>query len=140
MSPVARGFTLAELLCVLAIIALLAACAVPMHRAASMRARRTDARIALLHVASLQQRHLFENGRYAATLADLGLGETPRSAEGFYHLDVRTAARDQAFTAIAVPAPGGPQQADRDCTSLRLDDVGRRTATGSADADRRCWS
>jgi len=139
MSAQRHGFSLLELLCALAVVAVLAACAVPTHRAASIRARRTDARIALLGLASLQERHYFQHGRYAASLAELGV-TAARSSEGFYRLGVRAAASGQGFIAEAMPLPGGPQAEDRDCAVLRVDERGRRSASGSADADRRCWT
>ncbi len=121
-----------ELLCCLAIVAVLAACAVPAHRAAALRTRRADARIALLHLASLQERHYFQHGRYAASLADLGDATgLARSAEGHYLIELHARAAGQGYVVRAVPDRGGPQAADGDCVALMLEDTGRRSAAGS---------
>jgi hypothetical protein len=43
------------------------------------------------------------------------------------------------WLAIAEPAPASDQREDAGCRSFSIDDAGRRGATGSADAPRRCW-
>lgn len=135
------GFTLMELLCCVAIVALLAACAVPTHRAAMQRTRRMDARLALLHLQSLQERHAFQHGRYADSVGDLG--DAPglsRSAEGFYSVSVESRDDGRGFIARATPHPGGLQERDGDCRSFAVDETGHRSASGGPDADRRCWN
>jgi len=134
------GLTMLELLCCLVVVAVLAACAVPTHRQAAVRTRRTDARVALMHLASLQERHFFLQGRYAASLEELGEGALARSGEGFYRLQVESRASGQGYLARAWPDAGGPQREDRECTALSVDESGRRSAMGSADADWRCWN
>lgn len=132
----ARGTTLLELLVALALLAVIAALALPGWRDAQIRARRHDAREALLHVRTLQERFHFTEGRYAAGLAELGIDAA--SAAGHYGLTLQAGSTD-GFIVRAVPVAGGPQSGDRDCRELWLDDRGARGARGSADAAERCW-
>lgn len=133
------GFTLMELLCCVCIVAVLAACAVPTHLNAVKRTRRTDARTALLQLASLQERYYFQHARYAASLLELGDAGLARSGEGFYRLSIEARSAGQGYLAVAMPTPDGPQIQDRECQSFSLDEAGCRSASGSADAIRRCW-
>jgi type IV pilus assembly protein PilE len=136
-----RGITLVELLICMTIIALIAAWALPSQRAAVQKTRRGEARDALLQIQILQERHYFEHGRYASSLQQLeGDAATGRSLSGYYLVAVQGVAEGQGFRARAEPAPDGPQASDEDCRLLMLDDTGARSAAGSADADRRCWS
>jgi type IV pilus assembly protein PilE len=136
-----RGFTLLELIACLAIAAVLVLCAVPAFQAAQQRVRRSDAQLALLHLQLLQQRFLFDNGRYATALSELGDESTlSRSTMGHYDLELRTEANAEHWEVIATPAAESSQRDDRACTSLSLDASGRRTAAGHADASARCWA
>lgn len=135
------GFTLVELMICLTLVSLIAAWALPSQRAAVQKTRRSDARDALLQIRILQERHYFEHGRYAGSLQELeGDAAADRSPSGYYLLDVQSIAAGQGFRARAVPAADASQGSDAECRLLMIDDTGARTAAGSADADRRCWS
>jgi type IV pilus assembly protein PilE len=132
-----RGTTLLELLVALALLATLATLALPGWRDAQIRARRSDAREALLHVRTLQERHYFTAGHYAATFQDLR--NSSSSAAGHYGLSLETGEGGDSFIVRAAPVPGGRQANDADCREFWLDDRGMRGALGSADAPERCW-
>jgi len=133
-----RGLTLVELLICLAIVAVLTTLAVPGYRSHLLRTRRLDAQQALLDLHSLQQRYLFDHGRYATQLAELDERRDWRSADGHYVLGF-TGGGDGGWVATAVPAAGSSQRDDDACRSLTLDDSGFRDATGARDARERCW-
>ena len=132
------GLTLMELLACLAIAGVLAAAALPLHREAMLRARRADARDALLALQALQERYYFAHGRYAHGLEQLGAPARRRSPQGLYQLEVWAQRAGQGFIASASPLRDGPQARDATCQELTLDDTGRRGARGVGDA-RRCW-
>lgn len=134
----AHGLTFVELVICLAIVAVLTTIAVPGYRSHLLRARRLDAQQALLDLHALQQRYLFDHGRYAAHLAELSDRRDWRSPEGHYVLSL-SGATDERWIATAAPAAGSPQAADEACRSLTLDDSGVRNATGASDARERCW-
>jgi len=137
----ASGVTLIELLCCLAIVAVLTACAVPLHREAMQRVRRADAREALLNLQTLEERYFFEHGRYAASLAQLGAADDlARSPQQLYRIGVEARDGDRGYVARATAEPDAVQARDADCRMLWLDDRGSRSAAGAADAPRRCWN
>jgi type IV pilus assembly protein PilE len=134
-----RGITLIELACCLAILAVLSMVALSGYRESIHRARRSDARHALLQLQVLQERHYFSTGRYAATLAELSTPPPPAtSPEGWYRLGLRAAADGEDYLAWAEPAEG-PQQRDGLCRRFTLDAAGARSAQGGAGAAERCW-
>lgn len=67
-NPASRGFTLIEMLIVVAIIGIIAAIAYPSYMGYTERARRTEAQSALLGLANAMERH------YTATNAYSGAG------------------------------------------------------------------
>ncbi len=68
----ARGFTLIELLIAMVIVAILASIAIPSYQAYVLRSHRTDAKSALLDMASLEERFFSTNNTYSQTPTDLG--------------------------------------------------------------------
>lgn len=140
--PTARGFTLVEVVIVMAMTALLAGAAVPALQGALLKGRRPDAFNALAALQLAQERWRAEHRDYAASLGDLGLpAQTPG---GRYTLQV-TAADADGYTVQASAA--GHQQRDSDCAVLRVVVAGgamRAEAvgadgTGSEAQGRRCW-
>ena len=81
------GYTLIELLIVLAIIATLASIAVPGWRMYSARARRTEALVALKTIHDLQIAFFAENDQYANSFLNLGfdLGGPGLQSDGSVH-------------------------------------------------------
>lgn len=135
-----RGWTLSELLTVLAILALLLGLALPSHLQQQRQARRADARTALQMLLLEQARHRSLHGAFATDLATLGW-PSDRSPQGHYRLRITEASADQH---AAEAWPEGPQARDTVCTPLRL--ALRDAATvvlssgASADSDpARCW-
>lgn len=128
-----RGFTLIELMIVVAIVAILAAVAIPSYQQYIQKSRRVDAKETLTRMAALQERFFFQNSAYTADRSDLG-GEF--SPEGWYRIDMPPdTVTDSTFviTAIAI----GAQKNDTRCATFTIDQSLRQTATGT-DADN-CW-
>lgn len=131
-----RGFTLSELMIVLAIVVILGAVAVPSYTRQVMRSHRTDATSALLRLAAEQEKFYLQNNTYA-TAAQLG---DPTTDNGWYTITVPTADAT-AFTITATATAGGPQAADTECVSFSIASTGRRSALDKDNSDSTdiCW-
>ena len=77
----ARGFTLMELMIVVAIIGILAGIAYPTYQDSVRKSRRADAEAVLLELAQWMERFYTENNRYDQTRAGV-------AAVSYTHLDV----------------------------------------------------
>lgn len=80
-----RGFTLVELMVVVAIIGILAAIALPQYAKFQAKARQSEAKIALAAVYTAEQSFTAENGSYTACLNNIGYapdGWTPPTTAG----------------------------------------------------------
>lgn len=141
-----KGFTLIELMIVVAIVAILAAIAIPSYQNHIQQTRRADAKEFLTRIAALQERYFFSNNRYGS-LVEIGVvpsGTTVPSQDGHYTIDMSAgptcgtgADESPCFTLRAIPTAGGAQTRDTDCTEFRLTHTGRREADG--DNTDRCW-
>lgn len=128
-----KGFTLVELMVVVAIVALLATIAYPAFRDQTLRAGRAEGRTALMELASRQEQYILDNRSYTTDLGLLGMNGATEN--GKYTVSV-TAASASAFTARATPQGG--QAEDTDCLALTINSAGTRSATGPDGAD--CWN
>lgn len=133
-----RGMTLIELVIVVTILGILSAIVYPAYMDRTQRAKRVDAKAALLAVAAAQERFFLKNNRFAMALADLNVTETEH---GYYTLTL--VADNTTFTATARPsgAANTGQWLDESCHALSIDHVGRKLATaeGGADTSAECW-
>ena len=135
-----RGVTLIELMLVVFIIAVLGMIAVPSYRQYTIRAQRTEAKTALLRIATNQERFYLQNNTYTNDLAALGF-PGGLSENGVYTLAVPVA-NAQAFQATATPTPGGGvngrnMTSDGDCAQFSLTSQGVKAA--APDPNNSCW-
>ena len=130
-----HGTTLVELMIVMAMVAILAMITVPSYLQYLERARRTDAKTALLRVAANQERFYLQNNTYTTNLAQLGF-LTGQTESGYYVISV-PAANTIGFQAIAIPALGSSQTKDADCQQFGIDDQNGRIA--APDPNSQCW-
>lgn len=128
------GFTLVEVMIVMAIVAILASIAVPAYNDSVNRGRHSDALIALEKAAAMQEQHYFQNSQYAANIDDLGgVSGTLTSPEGHYVITTTSTAVANDFTLTATASSGGAQS-DTDCYAFRLASTGAKTAHTYSDA------
>ena len=146
-----NGFSLIELMIVIAIVAILAAVAVPSYQSSVRKTNRQDAREALLQFASAQEKYRLANSKYATAsefASELGYsGNTFDSSAGKYQVsavnDLCATTEDSCYAVKAVAQSG--QDADTSCSSFVLLSDGRRgsKATGATSwsfgADDKCW-
>jgi len=138
-----RGVTIMELMIVVALVAIMASIAYPSYTGHTMRAKRADAKAALLENAQYLERNYSETNRYNLKPNGDALANSD--------LPYQTAPRDSSTTAYALSFAGGgpaansftlqavPQgnQTGDGCGTLTLTQAGARGA--SAGSLSKCW-
>jgi len=123
-----NGFTLIELMIVVVIIGVLAAIAYPAYTGYAQKARRSDAKHALLDIQLNQEKWRANNIKYTTTLSDVW-GNGSSSLENHYIVTVPTALANE-YTLAAVPQ--GNQALDTNCARMTLDQ-------NNAKSPESCW-
>ena len=154
-----RGFTLVELLVVVVIATILLSIAVPSYMGQVRQSRRTEAKTAVLDLASREERYFSTNGSiYSVTPADLGyVGPFPANVapDNYYQITVCTAAAGAvggpacdpnpnpppgpSYYITATPVAGTTQAADAQCQSFSVDSTGQQFSTGTL-TSQQCWA
>jgi len=119
-----QGFSLIEVMIVVAIIGLLSAVAYPSYSKYVVSSKRTDAQRALIEYAQSMERYFTANGRYSTAAAGTTCGGTAPSAVSLYTLSC--VATDTTFTVTATPTTGTGQASDGNQT---LTNTGAKTGT-----------
>ena len=130
-----RGITLMELMIVVVIVGIMAALAYPSYRQYAARAKRTEAKAALLQIATMQERFYLQNNTYTTNLNSLGFPNTPVqiSDSGSYSIRV-TAADANNYTAVATYLNADAESGR--CLTFQIDGAGVKTSGPLAD----CWT
>jgi len=139
------GFTLIELMIVVAVATVLATIAVPMYQDSVRKSRRSEAVAALTQLQQAQERHRANNPQYAAAFA--AMAPQPASATAHYTLNIASAAAG-SYTISATAAAALPQFADTRCRTLTMVMSGGNLAYQSTNAGgtvdtantNRCWA
>ncbi|MCD9029784.1 type IV pilin protein [Luteimonas sp. BDR2-5] len=131
---VAAGFTLIELMIVVAIVAILAAIAYPSYQEHVRKSRRAQAKADLLEYAQMAERHHTVNNSYESFV--LPSDQSPREdgSTAWYGLDFDEDPTQSTFKIVATP--NGDQERDR-CGDLSLDQAGRKGNSKGNLAE--CW-
>lgn len=129
------GFTLIELMITVAIVAVLAGVAYPSYSEYVKKARRADAKAALLKAQLAQEKYRTNNTSYG-TLAQIGVSTT--SPDQYYTIAVTSnTATDYTVTAT----PTGAQTGDS-CGTFAVNKEGKTTSTSvqtTAAKVQECW-
>jgi type IV pilus assembly protein PilE len=134
-----RGFTLIELMITVAIIAVLAAVAVPSYQDYIRKSRRSEAQSFMSDVVARQQHFLLDRRAYAVSITALpasnGLGMAiPTGVSSFYAVTIATDNTTNPPSFVVTGAPSGTQTAEK-CGTLTIDQRGVKTASGTGT----CW-
>lgn len=142
-SAALAGFSLIEVLCALAIGAVLAALSWPSYQHAVLKARRADGLAALAHLQQAQELHRANHTSYG-TLADLQ--QSAASPRQHYQLSI---SHNTPIGYRLLAQAQGAQQSDTGCLYLQLrvdglnhtQESGPTAALGNNTAEnRRCWA
>lgn len=126
------GFSLTELLIVMAIVSILASLTLPSYSHYVNKSRRSDAITSLLQLQLAQEQWRATYGIYSTGLSELGWHN--QSSDHFYELAFATALPDHW---LATAAPVGAQASD-ECGRFAIDQHG--PVYGGRYADRFCWN
>ena len=124
------GFTLIELMIVVAIVGILAAVAYPSYQDYVRRAARADAQADLLELAQLMERQFTLNNSYAAFA--LPFNQSPRNGAPRYNLTLLNLTQT-TYTLQATPA--GAQIGDV-CGAMSVNQLGATTPNPDPN---NCW-
>ena len=128
MKKISSGFTLIEMMVVVAVISVLAAIAIPSYQEYVLRANRSDAKDKLAEIAFEQERFANRNRRYTLDMTELGYAADPApSSQGLYTVDAAVCPGSNVRTCVvltATPLVGSAQAADG---TLTLDTRGLKT-------------
>lgn len=123
------GFGLIDVVTALAIVAILAAIAVPSYQGAMYKARRAEGRTFLHTLMMAEERYHASFNRYAANAN--ALGQTEASPPGGHYIAARFELGADGQSVRITVRPQGPQAGDA-CGDLSLDSTGLFRASGGS--------
>ena len=132
------GFTLIELMTVVAILGILVAIALPSYQDSVRKGRRGQAKSDLVELATRAERFYTTQGTYAGFDDEMSTEDeqSPREGDAHYTVAINIADDGQAFTLTATPVGG--QTGDTRCGALSLTAAGEKTENGTGTVQD-CW-
>lgn len=141
------GFSLIEIMIVVALVAIIAAVAIPSYNASVIKSKRALGKAELMKVLSRQEQYFVDNKGYATDLTALGYDANPyfidensaaaTAAASIYQIAFASGASASAFTVQAIPK--NSQASDGLCGTLQLSSTGTKTISGGSASAGDCW-
>ncbi len=134
----AAGFSLIELMIVVAIVGIIAAIAYPSYERSVLKSHRSDAETLLSQDSQILERCYTQYFSYNNSQCPPQSASLPTESQyAYYAVTYTVAASTYSLTATAL----GNQLNDTDCRTFSLDNTGNKTSTNSAGAltTSTCW-
>lgn len=125
-----KGFTLIEMIIVVAILGLIAAIAIPSYSSYRQRAGRATARAALVDAAYNLQKFFTRNHTYVGATVAAGGTVEPRTPHGLFQLSFQAGPTQDTYTLQAVAQSG--QAGDTACAVMTINHLGTKLPAA-------CW-
>lgn len=121
------GFTLIELMIVVAVVAILATIALPAYTDAVRKSRRADAQSVLSEMAIRQEKWRANNTTYSSTGSEVGA--PPAGSRILSHYTITTVGTASTYSVTATPIGGqaNDTQSGTACNPLAINQSGART-------------
>jgi type IV pilus assembly protein PilE len=142
MKKAYSGFTLIEVMIVVAIVGILAAIAYPSYQSYVRKGQRSEGKAKLMEIMQAQERYNSQNQSYAINLGEGGLGfnaaanASVSSETRLYNISAQACAGQTIANCVLLTAT--PTRNDPECTTLTLDSRGTRGSSGTA-TSQACW-
>ena len=134
------GFTLIEMMIVIALISIMMVIAVPSYNQHIEKSRRTEAMSALMDLSNRQQQFMLDRNTYSNSLTNIGI-ESDMTEFGNYILAISTESSScpliSCFELTATPVEDAQQINDKICTKFILSSSTSKTSEGLYPG--RCW-
>jgi type IV pilus assembly protein PilE len=133
------GFTLIELMIVVAVVAILAAIAYPSYQEQVRKGRRADAMAQLVTLAQAYERYYTSNNTYVGFFASVPAAQknSPTQGMAFYVITAPVETRT-SFTLTATRQAAGNQTSDR-CGDFSLTHAGTKSIANATASQNECW-
>jgi type IV pilus assembly protein PilE len=137
------GFSLIELMIVVAIIGVLASVAVPSYLDSIRKGKRAEGRAALVDLLQQQERYFGQNGTYAAFTNGTGVGANFKVFSGdkasgtSYLLTATTCVSPNDSLKACVLVSAVPQFTDTEAGTLTANSIGTKSCSGTNTSI--CW-
>lgn len=132
MKHLNNGFSLVELMIVVAIIGILATIAYPSYDEYVKRGNRTEGQTFISDAAARQERYYSQNNSYTTSPASLGMSIS--SSTGKYSLSIEQNADDGGYSLIVTPSFSDPK-----CGNFTLNALGVRGVSEATATVNECW-
>ncbi|KXJ32827.1 MULTISPECIES: type IV pilin protein [unclassified Pseudomonas] len=135
------GFTLIEVMIVVAIVGILAAIAYPSYMEHIRKGNRADAEATLMQLSQFMERYYTGTGRYSKTAnrTDVPDNPAPPYPTGTpYTFSISVGDAGASYTATATRNSSGVMANDK-CGDLKLTNTGKKDQTGTGATTADCW-